>query len=249
MQTFLEYVKGRAIERKKVDKIGEYKVYTINTSGHRTEKPDLKIFRTFGTHLSHPDIVPNKEIWINQDIRKEHQQFFIINGINQYEGEKLGRRSWQEYADKKEKAMKEKVINQNCKPHIDLPSETPKKLYDKYCCGIPTPDDDVEVWLVDGDKVRKHFKSYFFEAGSGEVYKWIPRQEIWIEKTVKEEERPALILHEYVEATLMKEKKLDYVKADVIAHKVCWLKRKSWDIVKVKALCRHEALDLAKRYL
>lgn len=230
MQTFLEYVNGKSIEKKKVDRIGDYYIYTV-------KMPEIK---KLGTHLSHPKTVPNKEVWISQDVLKTAHQFLIHNGVNQYEADC---RNWRQYADKKEKAMREKVINQKVKRSNETP---PDSIYDKYYCGIPCPNDDVEVWLVDGNKVRSHFKSNFFESGSGETFKWIPKQEIWIEKTAKKPD--LLILHEYVEATLIRDKKMDYGKADVIAAKLCWAKRKTWDISKVKALDRKEALDLSRKY-
>jgi hypothetical protein len=159
----------------------------------------------------------------------------------------LKKRNWYEYALKKEKAEREKI------DHIKFKGKDfktpPDKIYNKYYCGIPSPNDDIEVWLVNGEIVRDLFKTDFIEGGNGEVYKWIPRQEIWIEKNLEDVETNLTILHEYIESTLMRYKKFNYDKAHVIACKVDFKNRKNWEIEDVKDLTREEALEMANQYL
>src|SRR5581483_11638788 len=130
------------------------------------------------------------------------------------------------------------------------PGKPPEKLYDEYFCGIPSPGDDVEVWLVDGEIVRDLYKVDFIEGGNDQVYrKWLPKGEIWIEKNLKDEHEICVtILHEYVENTLMKKKHYSYDKAHNVASKVEFSKRgKKWDMADVKSLNRDEALKMANK--
>lgn len=117
--------------------------------------------------------------------------------------------------------------------------------------GIPSPDDDIEVWLINGEVVRDLYKTDFIEGGNGEVYKFCPKQEIWVEKNLMQEkgEVDITILHEYVESTLMRYKKFSYDKAHNIAAKVDWHHRKKWTFEDVKELDRETALEMAKKYI
>ena len=242
MQTFLEYVKGRKIEKKRLDRIGDYAIYTVNAAAVRDSSQENDEFNHLATHLEFPKLVPNKEIWISQDISKHERQFLIHNGFNQYEGKRKKKRSWYDYALKKEKREREVVDGIKFKPTATN-EKPPGKVYDRYYCGIASEGDDVEVWLVDGENVRDLFKTDFIEGGNGEVYKWVPNNEIWVEKNLKEElEIPITILHEYVERALMKYKKLPYDKAHTIAAKVDWKKRRKFDKADVMDLTIEEAL-------
>ena len=60
------------------------------------------------------------------------------------------------------------------------------------------------MWLVDGELVRDLYKTDYICGGNPYVpYPWIPKNEIWIEKNLKKEEIYSIILHEYVESTLV----------------------------------------------
>jgi hypothetical protein len=250
MLSFLEYVNGKTIEKKRLEKIGDFTIFTVNASAIRNIDQGDDEFNHFATHMEFPKLVPNNEIWISRDISERERQFLIHNGMNQYLAKKKGKRNWYEYALKKEKAEREKVDKIK---FVGKDRKTPPdKVYYKYYCGIPSENDDVEVWLVDGEIVRDLYKSDFIEGGNPEVYSWVPKGEIWIEKNLEKEkdEVDITILHEYIESTLMKYKKLTYNKAHPIASKVEFHHRnKKWDITDVKDLNREEALEMAKRYL
>lgn len=248
MQSFLEYVKGKSIEKTKLDKIGDYKIFTVNVTAVRAASQTNDGFSRFATHAEFPKLIPNNEIWINKEVSKHERQFLIHNGIHQYKAKEAGKRNWHDIAQKKEKAEREKVDGLKLNPK-KFNQEPPDKIYSKYYCGIPSPNDDIEVWLVNGETVRDLFKTDFIEGGNGEVYKWIPRQEIWIEKTLEDIEINLTILHEYIESTLMRYKKLTYDKAHVVAAKVDFKHRKNWEIVDVKDLTRETALEMANQYL
>lgn len=62
----------------------------------------------------------------------------------------------------------------------------------------------LRVRLVDGTYVRNHYDSDFSQGGNGFAYKWVPKNEIWIDAQISEVEWPLIIFHECTEAELMR---------------------------------------------
>ena len=61
-----------------------------------------------------------------------------------------------------------------------------------------------DVYLVDGLWTREHYYLDFAQGGNGLRYRFIPDGEIWVDDGIRPEERDAVILHEAVEADLMR---------------------------------------------
>jgi hypothetical protein len=240
--TFLEFIKARSLNKKPVDKLGPYRIFTVDASAIRDKSVADDEFNHFGTHLEFA-FIPNNEVWISQDIDKHEQSFLINNGINQYEGKSKGVKDWYDYALRREKAEREKVDGVKMSKKI-----APDKLYYKQYCTIRS--DKIEVWLVDGELVRDLYKTDFIEGGSGICYPWIPINEIWIERNLIERgEINITILHEFVESSLMKINKMSYNKSHPIAAKVDWHHRRKFTKSDVESLTRSKALEMAKCYL
>jgi hypothetical protein len=68
------------------------------------------------------------------------------------------------------------------------------------------------IVIVDGTYVRNHFDSDFSQGGNGYRYKFIPKDEIWIDFEIREEEWPFIAFHECQESEEMK-KGMSYDKA------------------------------------
>ena len=62
----------------------------------------------------------------------------------------------------------------------------------------------LEIILVDGMYVRNHYDSDFSQGGNGYRYTWIPKDQIWIDWQISEDERLFIAFHECHEAMLMK---------------------------------------------
>lgn len=62
----------------------------------------------------------------------------------------------------------------------------------------------LEIVLVDGSHVRDVHDSDFSQGGNGHRYDFVPRDEIWIDACIGEDERPLVAFHECVEAELMR---------------------------------------------
>jgi len=80
--------------------------------------------------------------------------------------------------------------------------------------------DDTEVFLVDGNYVRNHADVDWVDGGSGYVYRFIPKNEIWVEQVVNSKDQEAILAHECVEFIFMKYMKKDYNTSHSIATSV-----------------------------
>jgi hypothetical protein len=70
---------------------------------------------------------------------------------------------------------------------------------------------------VDGEKVRSK-DADFVGAGNPLIYKWMPKNEIWVEKSFSIFEKNVFVIHEIVEFLLLKYKKMDYYHAHDMAN-------------------------------
>jgi len=59
------------------------------------------------------------------------------------------------------------------------------------------------VYRVDGHAVRNRINIDFVSGGNPMRYKFVPRGEVWVEKTVEPGEFAPVVVHELVEAILM----------------------------------------------
>jgi len=95
---------------------------------------------------------------------------------------------------------------------------------------------DAEVWLVHGKKVRdEHIE--FVEGGHGYVYDWMPKNTVYIDDALHENEYTAVIIHELYERELMK-KGVPYSKAHKRANLV-ELRGRRKPSTQAKTLVRH----------
>jgi len=243
MLNFQEYFKSRSINKIKIEKIGPYSIFTVDGAAVRDMSEDGDEFDHFSTHLELPKVVPDKEIWIDEKVTK-HERFFLIHsGVNEYEYKAKGKRNWYEDVLKHERQERDKVdsVKFKSKPN---PEQVPESVYVKLYCDV----DDQKVYLINGEKVRDLYKTDFCCGGNDQVYhKWIPRNEIWIEKDLTEkEEIPITILHEFVERTLMKYKRYSYDKAHTIATKVDFKYRRKFTKEDAENLTAKKALEMAR---
>jgi len=224
MKKYFEFIiekKTPDIDKKLIDQFGKINVYIVNGEKVRNLNKSDEEFGLSSVHACFPKLIPKNEIWIEDDVKKDEIPFLVHSALYQY---KLAddMEPWDAYR----KALKyEKNLRDEKSQSDKNPDQTDKKakdeIYVKKYCKIG----DVTVWLVNAKKVRDLWKIDYMEGGHGYVYKWIPNDEIWIEDGIKKDEIPFILLHEYVERTLMKEKKMKYDNAHNIAAKVEWKER------------------------
>ena len=78
---------------------------------------------------------------------------------------------------------------------------------------------DMEISLVDGDAIKKKYFMDYVEGGNDMAYKWMPKNQIWIDDNMSPKVMPHIIYHEYLERYLMKYKGMKYDDAHKIANK------------------------------
>ena len=64
--------------------------------------------------------------------------------------------------------------------------------------------DQVNVRLVDGDRVKLRHSMDFIEGGNDQAKSYIPRGQVWIDQNVAPHDRPPIEIHELVERALMR---------------------------------------------
>lgn len=75
----------------------------------------------------------------------------------------------------------------------------------------------LDVWIVDGAKVRRELYTDFIYGGNDQRYKFIPFGEIWIDNAISVEELEFTIIHEIFERDLMLNQGMSYSKAHDLA--------------------------------
>lgn len=75
----------------------------------------------------------------------------------------------------------------------------------------------LDVWIVDGVKVRRELYTDFIYGGNDQRYKFIPLGEIWIDNAISVEELEFTIIHEIFERDLMLNQGMSYSKAHGLA--------------------------------
>lgn len=229
------------VDKRLLEKIGDYSIFLVNSGKIRKLSEKKDSFNFLGTHLEF-DWIPDKEIWISNDITEKERPFIINRGLNQYEAKKRGNKDWKNYALKQERTEREKVDGIK---FIGKHKQNKINVYDRLYCTIG----DMKVWLVDGHKLRDLYRTQFAEGGNAGPYPWVPEKEIWIEKDIDEKEQVLTILHEYVEYMLMRLKKYTYPKAHKIAIKVDYSLRNSFTKKDLKTLTPEKALTMARKYI
>jgi hypothetical protein len=73
--------------------------------------------------------------------------------------------------------------------------------------------DSLEVYIVDGQLVRREIFSDFIFGGNEQRYPFIPHNEIWIDDAVSAKEYATTLQHEVLEMNLMRDFQMTYIQA------------------------------------
>ena len=188
----------------RIKTVGKYTVWKVNGEYIRKNLNENFVIYDDGNHLS---FIPRREFWIEKDSNPEEWNFFIINliaknwalesGLSPKRAEKAGIR-----AEKRERAKMFRIKNTG---KTELSKEKIlKKIYKKL---LKTQSKKISVWLVDGKAVRDLLSPDYKAGGHDKIYRFIPKKEIWIEKTLPKKEQEFILLHELHERFLMAEGK------------------------------------------
>lgn len=168
-----------------------------------------KDFNSFGQHCGFK-FIPRKEFWIDREHSGgEGEKKFYINTMlsrERFISAGISLRRAYEIADIFEKGERAKstyfrrYFNSRYRPKFSSYEikKIHKKLLKKYSEG------EVKVWIVDGELIRGLYFVGFTQGGHDKVYKFVPKNEIWIDDDASQKERKFILLHEIHERNLMK---------------------------------------------
>jgi hypothetical protein len=209
--------------KKLIEKRGPISIYNVDALQLRDTNVILQEFSDYAIH-SDFNIIPNDEVWV--DSRSLEQQYLIYEALTRIKYEELGSSKEHAYdkAEQKNKARREKEDNVKMCPWNYSPvfdEDIKKQIYLKKWTTIKC-DDDIHVFIINGNFVRDYFKTDFVEGGHYIVYKWIPKNEIWIDDEVSVKEWILILIHEIAEMIMMQKNGFDYEKGHRKASKIEW---------------------------
>ena len=198
-----------------------YKVYSVNALAVRNSGPGNEEFDNFAIHDELPRLIPKDEIWVAERALPREGVFFIADALTRLQEAARGMPEGAAYTAglHVQRFLREKwdgLDYRGGKPHKRVPA----RVYGGHYLTLADPEFPIEVWLVDGSVVRGLYKTDYTEGGHGYVYRWVPKDEIWVESTVDRRELPLVVAHEYLELRLMRDEGLAYDPAHAIAAKL-----------------------------
>ena len=214
---------------------GKYRICLVDDEAIRNKAEFAEEFSDYGVNIGKKGLatlnfkfIPENEIWIAKSMKPSERHFIIGNALAYIRGIERGMDPGDayDYALKREQASrtKDRINKLHLKQSKEIVNpkhkDIPAKLYYKKYGVIKDEKENVNVFLINGEVARDLYKTDYVEGGHAYVYDWIPLDEIWIEKSVKDDEIPVVLLHEFLERTLMKYRKFPYVRAHVAASKV-----------------------------
>ncbi len=167
-------------------RINGFKVYIVDGEFIRNEK-DIE-FTNFGQHYKYP-YIPKNEFWLDDTEQgRDEYKYFVQHMLVEYSLMSRG------FSYHKASDMADKVEREARKRDIENRPIHKKKL---------GRIGKLNIWLVEGEQVRDKKDVEFTEGGHDLAYRYIPKDQIWIDDSVKTEERPLVALHEVYEREIM----------------------------------------------
>jgi hypothetical protein len=181
------------------------KVRLIDGAEFRNQSIEQQEFGLWATHYDFEKI-PEGEVWIDEHVSEEDKRYFLIDASEYVRTRKEGMDEAEAYDEGLSEERVERALEteggEGERPHHD---EIFEGVYLEKLQELEQGGEKIEVWLVDGQKVREMMRTDFVEGGHSFVYSWIPEKEIWIEQALDESEREFVIDHEFMERRLMLE--------------------------------------------
>ena len=210
--------------------IGTFRGYELSAvddfAVRNVSRPDEE-FPRFAVHEDFPDMIGEKEVWIAERLLDDEGIFLMANALARFRAEADGAESESAKTTgmNVERELRRRLTGEKYRagrPH----KRVPPRLYEAEYVTIPDPELPVHVWRVDGCLVRDWYMTQYVEGGHFVVFPWVPRGEIWVERSLDERELPFIVTHEYLEMRLMRDAGLEYDKAHPICSQVEYQLRK-----------------------
>ncbi len=160
-------------------------------------------FTNFGQHYRFK-FIPKHEFWIDKGKFRSEDDFYIEHMLleNRLMEEGVPYDKALEKANRAERKLRKEVMlaKEEIRPDAtkaEYIEKAHKKLLAKYST------EKVKVWVIDGALVRTVFFMDFTEGGHDNVYKFVPKGEVWLDDDLSEKEIKFVLLHELHERHLM----------------------------------------------
>jgi len=139
--------------------------------------------------------IPKNEIWVSEQIDEFEKNIALLTAYKHLElSKKEGPEKAYNHAMDYEEELRKKFAS---KKHQDV--------HLKKYTSLGDGKSKIIVWVVDGEAVRDRFDENYIQGGHGYVYNYVPKNEIWLDNTLKGEEFPGVLTHEYVEMCHMRD--------------------------------------------
>jgi len=205
---------------------GKIKIWLVDGNLIRQELNEE--FTNFGQHYKFNSI-PKYEFWLDKEAVPNEKRFFIDHLLIEWQLMKKGLGYKRAYRAAAQKEKKERIKAGDLAKVNNRQGVPDKNKI--YCRRLGKTADKISVWLVYGRLVRSAFDVNFTEGGHGLVYKYIPKNEVWLDNDITGKERPYILLHELYERSLM-DKGTSYLKAHPPASRLEWRVRHNRALLK-----------------
>ena len=158
-----------------------FKVYLVDAAWLRDNYDND--FTDFGVP-AHFDFVPKDELWVDQNTKPDEVLFMV-------------KQAWRE---QKLLASGDNFTEAMTDAERDEQQDRRHSAADRAAVKTKQVADygPVSVWLVDGAAVRAVFSDDFTDGGNGRAYRWMPRNEVWLEDDLGQDQ-DYIELHELTE--------------------------------------------------
>lgn len=170
---------------------GDYIVYIVDGEAVRDLRQESdEEFGEWSIHTWFPDLIPENEIWLEDDLQEAEYPFVLANALTQLNRLHHG-------ASKNAAYKAGNVAEKRLREQRD--ANFAGQIYVRQYVQIGP----ITVWLVNGEVVRGRYYVPFIEGGNHGRYIFVPINEVWLEYTMHPEELPFILIHECVERYLM----------------------------------------------
>ena len=172
---------------------GDYTVFVVDGEAVRDSRPEGdEEFGEWSIHAYFPSLIPENEIWLEDDLPETEYPFVLANALTQLR--RLGCGASKDAAYKAGNTAEQRLRQMR-----DADLVKAGQIYVRQYVQIGP----ITVWLVNGEVVRDRYYVPFIEGGNHGRYVWIPTSEVWLEYTMHPDELPFILVHECVERYLM----------------------------------------------
>jgi hypothetical protein len=195
----------KAFRKQFYKEIDGKKIYIVDGEFIRTYLE--KEFTNFSQHFEYPDLIPEKEIWLDEEAEPGEMKFYITHALEEYDKMSQGEDydTAHETATEKESTKRKKTMQRKDDVRIKLWKKLEKSK--------------LKIFIVDGEAVRNQYSTDFTEGGHWLVYNFIPKGEVWIDNDISVSERKYILAHEIFEIGAMQKRGLTYDQAHKLASK------------------------------